>query len=1361
MNIYRAGAVAAIGLSFSALAARQTVPMTMYDHAEPVKLPRLMSNFDGSPVENTDDWERKRRPELLAYFAKNVYGERPVERPADLAFEPVGEDRVFREADMIRKSARLKFSGPLGEGSFLATAFLPRTACAEKPVPAFVLICNRALERFADLDRRTKSEFFPPEEIVRRGYAVVLFKNTEIAGDEYFPSFGRDGTCVLQDPPFTNDIYACWSPERTETSWGAISAWAWGASRVLDWIETLPALDAKRVAVVGHSRGGKTALWAAASDSRFAMACVNDSGCCGAKMNHVALPFSETIQQDNAVNPHWFARAFRKFNGMDAYLPHDQHWIAALVAPRLLYISSASEDYGAGPWGEFLTARHASPAWGLYGVKGLVESHPYRIGDPFHEGRIGYHLRQGEHDLNLFDWKNFMDFADRHLRGKSLATGPKRLEGKNARALDLQAEIDRAGAAGGGVVRVPAGEWVSRPFALKSKVSLELAEGAILFASTNLADYAHLPRGGRYFIFAEGADGIAIRGKGVICGRGWAFRESRQLEGSSQPQDLPVMMRFSHCRNLRLEDFTYRDGGAWGCHLRNCDGVIMRRVTCHNHVNNTNDGLDIESSNVLVEDCDIDSNDDALCFKTESDKMFPVTNVVVRNCRFASTCNGLKFGTGSYCDVKDILIENCEFYRPTARFGTDRSTFMPGVTNRLCGLAGLALEVVDGGRMDGVTIRNVTIDGYMTPVFIRMNNRHDAPPGVKTCLKNVLIENVRSTVADSYIASSITGIPGFRPTDITLRNVELFFPGGGRPKDAVRPVPEMEKAYPECTMFHPGWPDHADFHDAVLPAWGFYLRHADNVTFEHVRLHCVGADARKPIVAEDCVNFHVRQGLRGAAPYRLVWQEGSIDQALLAPDFLLSPSGIEAWADRFEAVSDGGSEVLRWRIFRERATGGRILAYKAGASAQAADWAALRDEADSCGAAIVGVGEAAAGWMSAQRNSPEWDWRRTESSLWFDPGRVVPYEFRIDAPRRTPELTKGAAHVFDFSVRRPGNPVAVTWDEYIPDQVASGEFGGVSWPEVVLEPVAGDSPIRTVVETGMTLLWLRDRHPEKGIVLRPLACADENFAAVVNGELRRFAGMKDVRLEGFPPDAASRSDVQGAESAVSRIDDTSSTRGAWWWLRRLAQKNREIRRSGGAFDLVMIGDSITHFWEGCAYWTAGRAVQDQLARRMKLLNLGYGGDSTQHVLWRILNGELDGYRARRISLMIGTNNRTEPEETARAIRRILSVIAERQPQAQVLLTALLPRGEPDSPERLRVRRVNELIRPLADGRRVRWLDMTDRFLQPDGRLAPGLMTDERSPRTGLQCNLHPYELGYEIWRDALLGACSADSMKGE
>ena len=390
------------------------VPGTVYAQPAPVNLPPLMRMAAGGEVRTVSDWESVRRPEILKFATENIYGVRPVERPADLRFEAIEPERAFSEVKAVRRRARASFSGPRGKWSFEMTVFLPAGASATAPVPAFVLICNRALETFADVDLKVKSEFFPVAEVVARGYAIAVFKNTHLALDDYHPYYAEDGSVVIQDPPFTNGFYACWSPARTERSWGAISAWAWGASRVLDWLETMDDIDSRHVAVVGHSRGGKTSLWAAASDTRFAMACVNDSGCCGAKLNHAAVPCSETIQQDNNNNPHWFCRAYRQFNGKDAHIPFDQHWIAALVAPRLLYIASASMDFGAGPWGEFLTARHASPAWELYGRKGLVEDHCYAVEKPFHGGCVGYHLRKGKHNLNLYDWKNYLDFADRH-----------------------------------------------------------------------------------------------------------------------------------------------------------------------------------------------------------------------------------------------------------------------------------------------------------------------------------------------------------------------------------------------------------------------------------------------------------------------------------------------------------------------------------------------------------------------------------------------------------------------------------------------------------------------------------------------------------------------------------------------------------------------------------------------------------------------------------------------------------------------------------------------------------------------------------------------------------------------------------
>ena len=359
------------------------------------------------------------------------------------------------------------------------------------------------------------------------------------------------------------------------------------------------------------------------------------------------------------------------------------------------------------------------------------------------------------------------------------------------KALDVQALVDAAAAKGGGEVAVPAGRWDVKPFVLRSNVTLRLDDRAEIYASVNPDDYSDEP-GKRCFVYAENATNVAIVGKGLFYGSGYRFRQLKALPGESQPQALPVMLRFSRCRDVRLEDVTLCSCGAWGCHLRNCDGAVVRRMKILNHVNNTNDGLDIESSNVLVEDCDIDADDDAVCLKNESDPSFPVTNVVVRNCRLATCANAFKIGTGTYGDVRDVLVEDCAFVRPKANYGWILYRQNPGVTNRLTGMAGIALECIDGGRVEDITVRNVTMEGYGTPVFIRAQRRHEPPAGRTACLRKLLIENVKA-VADSRIASSITGVPGLRPQDITIRNVDFLMPGGGTAEEARRPVPESEK----------------------------------------------------------------------------------------------------------------------------------------------------------------------------------------------------------------------------------------------------------------------------------------------------------------------------------------------------------------------------------------------------------------------------------------------------------------------------------------------------------------------------------------------------------------------------------------
>ena len=386
-------------------------PWQLWGRPEPFDLPELFVAEGGRRVKTVDEWETVRRPEILKWFETSMHGVRPVGRPKDLKFECVSPDKTMMGGEAVRKQVRISYRGPFGVGSFDVLAFVP-VAGRSSPVPVFMLICNDSLSANMDPDRKVRTNFLPAEEIVRRGYAVAVFNHADVAPDD-------------RSPALTGGVYRAFGPlPRTTKSWGAISAWAWGASRVLDWIESEPMMDAKRVAVVGHSRCGKTALYAAATDVRFAMACVNDSGCCGAKLNHAQIAMSENIENDNVVNPHWFCLDYRRWDGLDHKVPYDQHQLAACIAPRLLAIASASEDLPSGPYGEYLTAKLCSPVWELYGKKGLVADPevvpklghkgfpPYNT--PINAGCVSYHLRKGIHLLDEFDWRCFMDFADRH-----------------------------------------------------------------------------------------------------------------------------------------------------------------------------------------------------------------------------------------------------------------------------------------------------------------------------------------------------------------------------------------------------------------------------------------------------------------------------------------------------------------------------------------------------------------------------------------------------------------------------------------------------------------------------------------------------------------------------------------------------------------------------------------------------------------------------------------------------------------------------------------------------------------------------------------------------------------------------------
>ena len=371
---------------------------------EPENVPELLVTEKGEKVTTVAEWENVRRPEIYRTMMERVYGVRPQERPNDLRFEQVGETEEVYGGKALKKIVRGSYSGPGGSSSFEFAAWIPK--CNRKAA-SFVYISPRVGRTADDPEVGRRVYTLPAEYIVSRGYGVVSFLNYEFALDIH-------GTPTAA----TSGVFKVFGPldakSRRPTDWGILSAWAWGASRMVDWIETEPLLDAKRVGVVGLSRNGKTALLAGATDTRFAMTVSCCSGMGGAKLNHLACEGSENVEKIMAPAWRWFCPDFAKWIGKDRQMPFDQHWMLALMAPRLLYVSSASEDAWAGPRGEFASAVLATPAWNLYGKAGLVQHGFPKPDEALPAGNVGYHLRPGFHDITPYDWQRYLDFADGH-----------------------------------------------------------------------------------------------------------------------------------------------------------------------------------------------------------------------------------------------------------------------------------------------------------------------------------------------------------------------------------------------------------------------------------------------------------------------------------------------------------------------------------------------------------------------------------------------------------------------------------------------------------------------------------------------------------------------------------------------------------------------------------------------------------------------------------------------------------------------------------------------------------------------------------------------------------------------------------
>ncbi|HET6443867.1 MAG TPA: glycosyl hydrolase family 28 protein, partial [candidate division Zixibacteria bacterium] len=405
----------------------------------------------------------------------------------------------------------------------------------------------------------------------------------------------------------------------------------------------------------------------------------------------------------------------------------------------------------------------------------------------------------------------------------------------------IQKTIDACHAAGGGIVWVPAGDYVIGTITLRSNITFSLDYGASLLGSQNFADYAtnlSKPREGwaHCLIYAENATNITIEGLGVIDGRG--TREAFPWGKGPSPR----LMRMENCDQLTFSGIIFKRSAFWGLHLIDCRNIHFDAVRIYSRNNNRgNDGMDLDGcENVLVENCDINSGDDAICLKSS---LNPCKNIVVRNCKVSSNTAALKFGSSTHGGFIDVSVTNCYFYD--------------------CPSGAMKLALVDGGRLENIEISRIVMENVGCPIFIRLGNRGStfgkggkAPVG---SVKNIRISDVVAevTLEDKTKATSdltdrekakagpimISGIPGHYVEDVVLENIKISYPGYGSEEDAKRVVPEYEDRYPEQYFF------------GVLPAWGAYIRHAKNIEFKNVTMTTREPDARQKIVLDDVEGF--------------------------------------------------------------------------------------------------------------------------------------------------------------------------------------------------------------------------------------------------------------------------------------------------------------------------------------------------------------------------------------------------------------------------------------------------------------------------------------------------------------------------
>lgn len=393
------------------------------DKVPEFKVPDALTTFEGKEINTISEWENNRRPELYHFFETNIYGKVPGGLD-DISFEVVEEDENALNGKAKRKQVKVTLYKNNKSLDFNILIYLPDN---EGPSPIFLgynfygnhtvtdddnVIVSKAWamdneefgitgHQLTEASRGVRTHRWAVEKIIDSGFGLATIYNGEIDPDKNDFSDGL------------HRLFYKEGQERPEPNeWGSIAAWAFGLGRAMDYFETDRDIDESRIIVFGHSRLAKAALWAGATDTRFAGVISNDSGCGGAALSK--RKFGETVGRINESFPYWFCDNFKAYGNNEEALPVDQHQLLALIAPRPLYVASAEEDEWADPKGEFLSSYYASPVYALYGKEGVTSNEMPNVNSPV-QHTVAYHIRTGKHDVTDYDWEQYIKWADKFL----------------------------------------------------------------------------------------------------------------------------------------------------------------------------------------------------------------------------------------------------------------------------------------------------------------------------------------------------------------------------------------------------------------------------------------------------------------------------------------------------------------------------------------------------------------------------------------------------------------------------------------------------------------------------------------------------------------------------------------------------------------------------------------------------------------------------------------------------------------------------------------------------------------------------------------------------------------------------------